>query len=57
VVSSIVDMAIASTMASRGIAMARLPAWMMGGTLVLAGVFAVIVDIIKAPIFKRQRIA
>jgi H+-transporting ATPase len=57
VVSSIADIAIASTMASCGIAMARLPLLVLGGTLVLAGVFAVIVDIIKVPIFRRLRIA
>jgi H+-transporting ATPase len=57
VVSSIVDLSIASTLASRGIAMARLPVLVLGETLALAGVFAVIVDIIKVPIFKRLRIA
>jgi H+-transporting ATPase len=57
VVSSIVDIAIASTLAIWGIAMMRLPLLVLGETLVLAGVFAVIVDIIKVPVFRRLRIA
>jgi H+-transporting ATPase len=57
VVSSLVDLGIASTLASCGIAMARLPLLVLGGTLGLAALFAVIVDVIKVPIFRRLRIA
>jgi H+-transporting ATPase len=56
VLSSVADLLIASTMANRGIAMARLPLLVMGGTLVGAIVFAFMVDIVKVPIFKRLRI-
>jgi H+-transporting ATPase len=56
VLSSAADLLIASTMANRGIAMARLPLLVMGGTLVGAIVFAFMVDIVKVPIFKRLRI-
>jgi H+-transporting ATPase len=57
VLSSVADLSIASTMAYCGIAMAPLPLLVVGGTLVGAGVFALIVDIVKVPIFNRLRIA
>jgi H+-transporting ATPase len=57
VISSIVDIGIASTMAGFGIAMARLPRYAMGETMLLTIVFAVIVDVAKVPVFKRLRIA
>jgi len=55
--SSMVDLSIASTMASRGIAMAPLPLLVMGGTLVGAVVFAFMVDVVKVPVYRRLRIA
>ena len=48
--SSLVDLLIASTLATCGIAMAPLPIFVVGGTLVAAAVFAVI-------LFNRLRIA
>jgi H+-transporting ATPase len=57
VLSSVVDLSIASTMATRGIAMAPLPLFVMGGTLLGAAGFAFMVDIVKVPVFKRLGIA
>jgi H+-transporting ATPase len=57
VLSSVVDLLIASTLANRGIAMAPLPLLVMGGTLLGAAGFAFLVDIVKVPIFMRLRIA
>jgi H+-transporting ATPase len=53
VLSSAADVLIASTMASRGIAMAPLPLATIGATLVAAVIFALTVDIAKVPIFHR----
>jgi H+-transporting ATPase len=53
VLSSAADVLIASTMASRGIAMASLPLATIGATLVAAVIFALTVDIAKVPIFHR----
>ncbi|MGA2365797.1 MAG: HAD-IC family P-type ATPase [Steroidobacteraceae bacterium] len=50
-VSSGVDIAIASTLAIRGIAMTALPYWLVGGALVAAAVFALILDLVKIPVF------
>jgi H+-transporting ATPase len=55
--SSLVDLLIASALANRGIAMAPLPFLVMGGTLVGAAVFAFLVDIVKVPVFNRLRMA
>jgi H+-transporting ATPase len=55
--SSVVDLAIASTLATRGIAMAPLPIFAVGGVLVAAAVFAFIADVAKVPVFKRLGIA
>jgi H+-transporting ATPase len=55
--SSIVDLMIASTLAASGIAMARLPIFVVAGTLVAAVVFAFMVDFVKVPVFHRLRIA
>jgi H+-transporting ATPase len=55
--SSVVDVLIASTLATFGIAMAPLPVLVVGGTLVAAAVFAFVVDFAKVPVFKRLRIA
>jgi H+-transporting ATPase len=57
VLSSVVDLLIASTLANRGIAMAPLPLLVMVGTLFGAAGFAFMVDIVKVPVFKRLRIA
>ena len=57
VLSSITDLLIASTLANRGIAMAALPLFVMGGTLAGAVVLAFVVDIVKVPVFKRLKIA
>ncbi len=54
--SSVVDVLIASALAISGIAMAPLCIYLVGGTLVAAGVFAFIVDFAKVPVFKRLRI-
>ena len=56
VLSSVADLLIASTMANRGIAMAPLPLFVMGETLVGAIVFAFLVDFVKVPVFNRLRI-
>jgi H+-transporting ATPase len=48
---------IASTLATCGIAMTRLPILVVGGMLVAAAVFAFLLDIAKVPVFKRFRIA
>jgi H+-transporting ATPase len=53
IVSSIADLLIASTLAIGGIAMTPLPAWIVAGTLVGAAVFAVILDLVKVPAFRR----
>src|ERR1700691_5392994 len=42
--SSVVDLLIASSLATWGIAMTALPAWIVGETLLAALVFAVLVD-------------
>ncbi len=55
--SSVVDLLIASTLAVCGIAMAPLPIFVVGGTLVATAVFAFILDFAKVPVFNRLRIA
>ena len=57
IVSSVADLLIASTLAIGGIAMTPLPAWMVAGTLAAAAVFAVILDLVKVPAFRRLGIA
>jgi H+-transporting ATPase len=57
VVSSVADIAIASTLAVGGIAMAPLPARLVAGTLVAAVIFAFMLDLIKVPVFARLGIA
>ncbi len=53
IISSVVDILIASTLALEGIAMTPLPAWVVGGTLAAAAVFAFLLDFVKAPVFRR----
>jgi H+-transporting ATPase len=55
--SSVLDLVIASTLASWGIAMTPLSVSVVGGTLLAAAVFASILDLIKVPVFRRLRIA
>jgi H+-transporting ATPase len=56
-VSSVADIAIASTLAVGGIAMTPIPALLVGGTLAAAVIFAVLSDLVKVPIFVRLGIA
>lgn len=55
--SSIVDLLIASTLATCGIAMAPLPAVVVGGTFIAVMAFALVLDLAKVPVFKRLGIA
>ena len=55
-VSSVVDLLIASTLAVSGIAMTPLPAWVVAGTLAAAAAFALILDLLKTPVFRRLKI-
>jgi hypothetical protein len=52
-VSSIADIAIASTLAVSGIVMTPLPVLVVGGTLAAAAIFAFILDLVKVPVFAR----
>jgi H+-transporting ATPase len=56
-VSSVADIAIASTLAIVGIAMTPLPALLVAGTLVAAVAFAVVADFVKVPAFRGLGIA
>jgi H+-transporting ATPase len=53
IVSSTADLLIASALAIGGIAMTPLPAWTVAGTLAAAAVFAVVLDLVKVPTFRR----
>ena len=55
--SSVVDLLIASALATCGIAMAPLPIFVVGGILVGAVVFAFVLDFAKVPVLKRLKIA
>jgi H+-transporting ATPase len=57
VLSSIVDLLIASTLAACGIAMTALPIILVAGTLAAAVAFALVMDVAKFPVFSRLRIA
>jgi H+-transporting ATPase len=50
--SSVADIAIASTLAVGGIAMARLPPLLVAGTLAAAVAFAFVLDFVKVPVFE-----
>ena len=54
--SSAIDVLIASTLAACGIAMTRLPLFVVGEILVAAAAFAFILDFAKVPAFKRLKI-
>ncbi len=51
--SSVIDLLIASTLATFGIAMTPVPVVFVGGTLVAAAVFAFVLDFAKVPVFRR----
>jgi H+-transporting ATPase len=51
--SSVLDVAIASTLALGGVAMTPLPLWLVAATLAAAAAFALLLDLIKVPIFAR----
>jgi H+-transporting ATPase len=55
--SSVVDLLIASALATYGIAMAPLPVFVVGGILAGAVVFAFVLDFAKVPVLKRLKIA
>jgi H+-transporting ATPase len=52
VLSSVVDILIASTLANRGLAMAPLPLLVIAATLAAAVAFAFLADFIKVPVFR-----
>jgi len=56
IASSVGDLLIACVLAVAGIAMTALPAAAVLATLLAAGVFAVLLDFIKVPLFKRLQI-
>jgi H+-transporting ATPase len=51
--SSVIDLLIASTLATFGIAMTAAPVALVAGTLVAAAVFAFVLDFAKVPVFRR----
>ncbi len=53
ILSSTTDILIASTLAVGGIAMTPLPLYMVAGTLIGAAAFAIILDLVKLPLFQR----
>jgi H+-transporting ATPase len=55
--SSVIDVLIASTLATWGIAMTRLPLMVVVMILASAAAFAFILDLAKVPIFRRLKIA
>jgi H+-transporting ATPase len=57
ILSSIVDLLIASAMATFGFVMAPLPPLVLGATLAAAAAFAVLADLVKVPMFSRLHIA
>jgi H+-transporting ATPase len=56
-VSSVADISIATTLAAAGVAMTPLPPWMLASTLAAAAAFAIILDFVKLPVFRRLGIA
>lgn len=55
-ISSLADVAIASSMAIGGLAMTPLPAAVVAGTFAAAAVFTVALDLVKVPLFARLKI-
>jgi H+-transporting ATPase len=56
ILSSVADGAIAATLAIGGLAMTPLPASVVTGTLAAASVFAVVLDVVKVPVFAHLKI-
>jgi H+-transporting ATPase len=54
--SSVVDIGIASTLALTGTEMKPLPIFLLGGMLAAAAVFAFLLDLVKVPVFQRLKI-
>ena len=54
--SSVADILIASILAVGGFAMTPLPAAVVAGTLATAAAFALVLDVVKVPVFARLRI-
>lgn len=57
IVASIGDVLIISLLATRGIAMRPLPLALVASVIVAAALFALLLDLIKAPVFRRLHIA
>jgi len=57
VMSSIIDLLIAATLAIGGVAMQPLPALIVIGTIAAAAAFAVLWDFVKVPVFRRLDIS
>ncbi|MGA2816606.1 MAG: HAD-IC family P-type ATPase [Xanthobacteraceae bacterium] len=57
IISSFADILVSSALAIGGIAMTPLPAWIVIATFAAAAVFAVILDLVKVPAFRRLNIA
>jgi H+-transporting ATPase len=57
VLSSVADVLIISTLASRGIAMARLPLSVLAYEFAAAAIFALVLDGVKIPVFARLKIS
>jgi H+-transporting ATPase len=57
IVSSIADIGVASILSIGGIAMRPLPVWAVAATLAAAAAFALLLDPLKVPLFRRLRIA
>jgi H+-transporting ATPase len=53
VLSSVVDIVIAATLAIGGLAITPLPALVVAGTPAAAAVLAVVLDVVKVPVFAR----
>jgi len=56
VVSSVADISIAAGLSIAGLAMTPLPLWVVAGTLASATGFAVGLDLVKVPVFRRLKI-
>jgi H+-transporting ATPase len=57
IVASLVDLLLAFTLANRGIAMAPLPWLLLGEVLAGAVGFALVVDVVKVPVFNQLKIS
>jgi H+-transporting ATPase len=57
ITSSVCDLSIIVTLATRGIAMTALPLPVIAWTLAAAAAFGFVLDLVKAPVFRRLRIS